>query len=247
MVIPPSELKNYDVEIIICTRLYQEIFRQLQDLGIDRDNIFIGRPQTNKVARWDPLIGILENYGSDLYDNFYATPSNYWNHYKESVYYKGWKEVLQYLSNRENSILEIGCGSGQFANMLFDNGYLNYTGMDFSNEAIRIAKKVNPKYQNKFFVANALTTDLVIEKYDIIICFEVLEHIQEDIELLDRIQPGTRLLLSVPNYDSAYHVRYFETSEKVYNRYKDIVDIFEMKTVYFNETDCLYYFWGKKL
>ncbi len=41
------------------------------------------------------------------------------------------------------SILEIGCGTGNLASR-FANGFFNYTGLDLSDDMLRIARKNNP-------------------------------------------------------------------------------------------------------
>jgi len=105
-------------------------------------------------------------------------------------------------------ILEVGCGVGQFANMLFDQGFTNYTGFDFSEEAVKWAKQTNAPYADRFFTADAFETELITKQYDLVICFEVLEHLWKDLELLERIPSGTPLLLSLPNFDDPYHVQH---------------------------------------
>ena len=79
------------------------------------------------------------------------------------------------------------------------------------------------------------------------ICFEVLEHIQDDLGVLNRIPRGTKLLLSVPNFDDPYHVRYFSSEKEVYERYKGVMNIFDIGCCNLNNVNCLYYIVGEKL
>ena len=58
--------------------------------------------------------------------------------------------------------------------MLFDNGYSNYIGFDFSAEAIMLAKKNNPQYADRFFVDDAFETELLKKPYDLVLYFEAL-------------------------------------------------------------------------
>lgn len=149
--------------------------------------------------------------------------------------------------DRKASILEIACGAGQFAEMLFDCGFQNYMGFDYAEEGIALAKKNNPEQKDRFFVADAFQTELLQQKYDLVICFEALEHIQKDLELLHRVLPGTRMLLSVPNFNDPYHVRYFQNEDEVRNRYEKVIRISCISKSMLNDVNCLYYIWGEKL
>lgn len=189
---------------------------------------------------------------STLYDNAYRSggaESNYHRSYTQSFYYPSWRQAMGYLDplDRSTPILEIGCGAGQFANMLFDHGFLNYTGFDYAAEGVALSKKNNPDHEEKFFVADAFQTDLMEKKYDLVICFEVLEHVQKDLALLQRIRPGTQMLLSVPNFDDPYHVRYFTSEDQVRERYGRVMCISDILVSAVDGTDCLYYIWGRKI
>lgn len=56
------------------------------------------------------------------------------------------KEINEFASSfdKEDKILDLGCGSGYITNYLIEKG-LNATGIDFSSEMIKIAKKKYPK------------------------------------------------------------------------------------------------------
>lgn len=190
---------------------------------------------------------------SEVYDALYqcgGAGGSYHKHYTQSINYSEWKEVMSflYLLDRSTKILEIGCGPGQFANMLFDYGFLNYIGFDYSTEGIALAKKSNPNHAEQFFVADGFQTDLMLEEYDLVICFEVLEHIQRDLELLQRIRSGTKMLLSVPNFDDPNHVRFFHSAEEVRARYQNVMRIFNIHISKLEGSpNCLYYIVGEKL
>lgn len=189
---------------------------------------------------------------NDIYNKSYQSGGaggNYHQHYKNSFYYSSWKEAMTYLKgmDRSSSILEIACGAGQFAGMLFDNGFTNYVGFDFSEEGVSLAKANNPQFADLFLVDDAFTSELLGKQYDLVICFEMLEHISKDLELLERVRPGTPVLLSVPNFDDPYHVRYFRTAAEVRKRYQKVIHISDIKCVKLTETNCLYYIMGKRI
>lgn len=192
-----------------------------------------------------------EELSKNVYDEAYKSggaDQSYHKHYTQSFYYPAWKNALSYmlLLNRNIKILEIGCGAGQFANLLFDNGFVNYMGFDYAEEGVKLSRQNNPEHQDDFFVADAFTTPEVASRQGLIICFEVLEHIDNDIELLNRIQKGTKMLLSVPNFDDPYHVRFFSSEKEVYDRYSETVQIYDVNKFELRPGYCLYYVIGEK-
>lgn len=202
-------------------------------------------------AKNAPKVQLLE-ISSSLYNDSYksgGSAGNYHRHYKQSFYYPSWQQAMSYLLplNRDTSILEIGCGPGQFANMLFDNGFTNYIGFDYAAEGVALAKQNNPERANQFVVGDAFQTELMEKEYGLVICFEVLEHVQNDLELLQRIRPGTQMLLSVPNFNDPYHVRFFKNEGEVRERYSQVIRISDVSVSMLAQTNCLYYIWGEKL
>lgn len=188
---------------------------------------------------------------SSVYDNLYeggGLRGTYHAKYKDSIYYQCWLTAMSYLylADRSMSILEIACGVGQFANLLFDNGFHNYVGFDFSDKGIILAKQNNPQYSSRFHVADAFQTELVEKSYDLVICFEMLEHVRRDIELLQRIKKGTKLLLSVPNFDDPNHVRFFERIGDVVERYQNVVNIYDIRVSNITQVTRLYYILGER-
>lgn len=153
------------------------------------------------------------------YDHTFVKYDSKHKHYTESHFYPIWSVIAELITMADiDSILEIGCGSGQMALLLRDRGVKKYYGFDFSQKRIDWARKTCPGFT--FIVADALKTDL-FEKvhYDAVVCTDFLTHIIRDIEVITRIRPGTRFYGTVPNYPYTSHVRYFRTSNEVYSRY----------------------------
>jgi hypothetical protein len=74
-------------------------------------------------------------------------------------------------------------------------------------------------------VGDAFETELFDEyRYDAVISTEFLEHVEEDLRIIEKIRPGARVYASVPNFPSAAHVRYFESAQEIYDRYIDYFD-----------------------
>lgn len=131
--------------------------------------------------------------------------------------------VMDWIGKNEKNITicEIGCGSGQFANMLFDYGYTNYMGIDFSGQAIELAKKANPQYTDKFVCQNAFAYLESNKKLEIsvFVLLEVLEHVNQDRELLNMLPAGCTVIFSVPNFKSFNHIRVFDNLVSIQSRY----------------------------
>jgi 2-polyprenyl-3-methyl-5-hydroxy-6-metoxy-1,4-benzoquinol methylase len=163
------------------------------------------------------------------YDKLFNETQSYKDSYKTSRYAEGWGKSISWLEATQNKgirILDIGCGTGQFAEMLLDNGFSSYRGFDFSDVAIDIAKKRIPLWGDNFQVGDIFTTDALDKyKYDVVCLFEVLEHINNDIACLSKVRAGATVLLSVPNFWDPAHVRVFASMDEVIERYQSVIQI----------------------
>ena len=169
---------------------------------------------------------------ADFYDSVYQTGGHlgsYHLHYSESPYLKVWRRGLEIITTLGNpAVLDIGCGPGQFANLLYDNGITTYTGIDHSTEAVKLARQNVPAWEGRFIAGDVFSPGILPNNFDIAVLFEVLEHMERDIELLTLFPEGKRVLFSVPSYSSPSHVRRFKTSQSVSKRYRRIVDIISL-------------------
>jgi SAM-dependent methyltransferase len=153
------------------------------------------------------------------YDQHYTDNSVYLCHYADSEYYAIWCVLVDRIQPRNiRCILDVGCGPGQFASFLCDQGLLRYVGVDFSAECIRMAKLACPSFE--FICADVLSSD-VLQKldYEVVVATEFLEHVQDDLAVIDRIRLGTEFYGTVPNFAHASHVRHFKSAEEVRLRY----------------------------
>lgn len=158
--------------------------------------------------------------GSEWYDATFESVDHWRSHYSQSEYYFIWTVIVdRLLTINAKSVLEIACGTGQLACLINDKGVQKYSGFDFSPKRIEQAKRACPEFS--FRVEDAFKTDLFATfPYDAVICTEFLEHIDNDIEILKRIKPGSKFYGTVPNFPFVSHVRYFESAEEVINRYQ---------------------------
>ncbi len=151
--------------------------------------------------------------------------------YWDSHYYPLYKETLEEVCRLgAKQVLEVGCGSGSFAHLLLDRSKLDYHGFDFSETAIRKAGQRTGKPQH-FSVAHAGDDQPMQRPYDTIVCLEVLEHIESDLDVVRGWRPGCNVVCSVPNFDQPDHVRFFLHEDEVRDRYGSLIEFDRIERV----------------
>lgn len=153
---------------------------------------------------------------SEYYDQTYKDNPKYTCEYYDSPYYELWKNCITKIDFDKN-ILEVGCGTGQFKQMLHKYGFSkNYLGFDFSKEAIEICN------DPRCYVGDARSIEFYLKQIptEQIICMEVLEHLQDDIEVIRIWEKGTPFLITVPCFDDPAHVRWFNEESEIRHRYE---------------------------
>lgn len=60
------------------------------------------------------------------YDKIYFERESYFAHYSESQYFKLWQKVISLIADKPVKIVEIGCGTGQFARISFKKRMLGW-------------------------------------------------------------------------------------------------------------------------
>lgn len=188
-----------------------------------------------------PEASVDGEFSADFYNNAYSEVDEYRKPYHESRYYFVWTVIADRLRGSTRSgVLEIGCGSGQLANLLIEQGIPNYLGFDFSEVAVGLARQNGA---GRFEEADAKTTDLFsTHEYDAIVCTEVLEHVDFDLAIIGRIPAGTRCICSVPSFPYVSHVRHFDTKEAVTERYEAYFDDFDVLELPMPNDDSLRYY-----
>jgi Trans-aconitate methyltransferase len=154
--------------------------------------------------------------GAAFYDEAFTTIQEYHTHYTASVYYFAWMVIIDRIRQaKPRSLLEIGCGPGQLARAIGDAfPAIDYVGFDFSPVAIGAASAHSPRI--RFEVADALTTDLLAGQYDASpIGTEFREHVEQEMDVLAKLRPGTLFIGTVPNFPYVSHVRHFKMMQGV--------------------------------
>jgi len=127
-------------------------------------------------------------------------------------------------------VLDMACGSGYGSFMLAANGARWVDGVDISEDAIGFARE-NYQQENLKYVASDLLSFSSVEKYEVLVSFETIEHIDDYRGVIRKywelLTPGGILLVSTPNRNitspkaktladapnNAYHVREFTVAE----------------------------------
>jgi SAM-dependent methyltransferase len=159
-------------------------------------------------------------YTSEFYDNIFATSPKFQVKPEESLYFPLWVVVKQWLGEQEG-VIELGCGVGQLAEYIKDK--VNYlVGYDYSIVGINKCRERNKElnfeledlYNVKFGDATYIST-------------EVLEHLEDDIFIIEKIPSGCRFIFSVPDFNTESHVRWFNSIQEVKERYGNTLEFID--------------------
>lgn len=104
---------------------------------------------------------------------------------------------------QSGAVLDLGCSSGAFLQSLSGKGWDLY-GIEMSAES---AKKAQEKTGAKVFVGDILDARFPPSSFDVVTCFDVLEHLYEPRKVMGKVaewlKPGGIFYVLVPNIDSA--------------------------------------------
>ena len=133
-----------------------------------------------KVHNWKVLDSSKYNMYSEENEIYYA------REYLHII-----KKKLQDLNNEKLNILDVGCGQGRLSIPLAEMGH-TVEGIDLSSNAIHLAKKYasEKNLTNIFFNVRDIAEpfhDYKSEKYDCILCTEVIYMIKNYDEVLDEL------------------------------------------------------------
>jgi SAM-dependent methyltransferase len=106
------------------------------------------------------------------------------------------KDIIRPL--KIESVLDIGCGQGSLLQELcVEFSSIKPHGVDISKSAVELAIQRVP--DGRFWVSD-ITQQPLSEKYDLVVCSEVLEHIPDDITTIRNLRQmtGRYLLISAP-------------------------------------------------
>lgn len=181
------------------------------------------------------------------YDTAYAGSMSYSKPFNHSYYYPMWKKIMAGSPNLPgigptSSVLDLGCGPGQFAQAAYHHGISRYLGIDFSKTACQMAQKalysiIQDRETNYTIMHHDLFTvdykALAAGLPDIhVTCLETLEHLTNDQALVTQLSkslPGRPITITVPSFDDVSHVRYFRDLKSISDRYSPLLQDFKVE------------------
>jgi 2-polyprenyl-3-methyl-5-hydroxy-6-metoxy-1,4-benzoquinol methylase len=118
-------------------------------------------------------------------------------------------QKISKLAGPNSSILDIGCGNGQFLEMLNSIGTHHIFGTEMEGSSGKRASKIN---NINLHIGDLLDAPFKENQFDCITLFHVFEHLQEPELYLNKIEsllkPDGHLIMSFPNIDS-WQARFF--------------------------------------
>ena len=109
-------------------------------------------------------------------------------------------EILKELDWKSKKVIDVGCGTGLFAYKAAKKG-ANVLGIDFSDEAIKIAQK---KFKNPNLRYEKIDASKIKNKYDVIVSIGTLEHMDNPLQTLKlfkkHLNPNGKIIVTSPNW-----------------------------------------------
>lgn len=146
-----------------------------------------------------------------------------------NLFYFLMKKLVQQgqIKNFDNA-LDIGCGSGIYSHLISNFGFKNVTGIDITSTGIDYANEHFGSQVNgaivRFQVSNAETFENN-EKYNFILCTEVIEHTSDPHKVVESIKsllsPDGIAIITLPNRISwPYFIEYlaYKIKNKPFNQ-----------------------------
>ena len=111
------------------------------------------------------------------------------------------KEVIKEMKWKGKRVLDVGCGTGNFAREIAKKDAKYVLGIDYADEAIKIAKKTNKRKNLKFKKLDVIKLD---EKFDIIVSIGTIEHMDNPIKIIKKLKSclnkNGKIILTTPNW-----------------------------------------------
>jgi len=137
----------------------------------------------------------------------------------------------------KTKILDIGCGYGFFSEEMINRGW-DINCLEISHDRRKIAEQITMQKIYNFDVCKeGNIPDYLTDKFDVIVAFQVFEHILQPLEFLTGVKkllkPGGKIILELPNRDdhmlkisNGYLKFYYQKAHVSYFNSGDLKNIF---------------------
>lgn len=143
------------------------------------------------------------------------------------------------------SVIEIGCSTGQLARLLRDLGVPAYLGIDTRATSLAQASAACPSY--RFELADVfLSNHLRAEQYDVVVMTQFLEYVRWDLVALELIRPHRTVLGAVSGSREPGRVRQFTSAEQVRERYGPVLRDLQVEPIHLPYGRSAFLFQGVK-
>lgn len=126
-------------------------------------------------------------------------------HYSKNLFNKGIAlqaiEALKEFSWKDKAVLDVGCGTGLFVHLVKKAGAKRVVGVDYSKEAIRLAKE---KYDEEGIEFYCQDFRKISGRFDVVASLGAIEHFDSPQEALKKfkslIKGGGSIIIVCPNW-----------------------------------------------
>lgn len=122
-----------------------------------------------------------------------AERSNYF--IREEIVYN----LICKFSQKEDKLLEIGCGAGDLAKDLFDNGYKNINLIDFDNY---LKEEIKDKFSINLLDVSHSSLPFNNSYFDMILAIAIIEHLENPFLIVREcariLKSGGKLIIAIP-------------------------------------------------
>lgn len=124
-------------------------------------------------------------YDNDIFFNSYISMRKTGVTYNDFVEQPAIKSTISILNGK--TVLDLGCGNGQFSKYCVDNGALKVTAVDISKNMIELAKKENNHDKIEYVCTPIEDLEVKNQKFDIIISSLMVHYIEDYTRLIEKI------------------------------------------------------------
>lgn len=124
-------------------------------------------------------------YDNDIFFNSYISMRKTGVTYNDFVEQPAIKSTISSLNGK--TVLDLGCGNGQFSKYCVDNGALKVTAVDISKNMIELAKKENKHDKIDYICTPIEDLEAENQRFDIIISSLMVHYIEDYTRLIEKI------------------------------------------------------------